>query len=98
MKPEEADAVFAGLILVGLWFFVWPQGEHMGDDSIWKQVRCQRCGALPIENEKALDYCPVCYSVTFGPFAPDYSKLTPHDVRFLEMISRGPTAWVRKEQ
>jgi phage FluMu protein Com len=54
--------------------------------NIWKNVRCQRCGALPIDNGKPTVKCPKCHGIEFGDKAPDYQVLTAADRRFLQSI------------
>jgi Zn finger protein HypA/HybF involved in hydrogenase expression len=53
---------------------------------IWRNVRCQRCGALPIDNGKPTVNCPKCHGSAFGEKAPDYQVLTEADRRFLQSI------------
>jgi RNA polymerase subunit RPABC4/transcription elongation factor Spt4 len=55
-------------------------------ENIWRAIRCQRCGALPIDKGKATVNCPVCKSSELGEHAPDYLTLTDSDQRFLRSI------------
>jgi phage FluMu protein Com len=74
---------FAAIVAIGFWL---ATQERRMDGSIWRNVRCQRCGALPIDKGKATTNCPVCKSSELGEHAPDYQELTDSDRRFLRSV------------
>jgi phage FluMu protein Com len=76
---------FCALLSLGLVFSLTTLETRM-DGSIWRNVRCQRCGAVPIDKGKATVNCPVCKSSELGERAPDYKELTDSDRRFLRGI------------
>jgi RNA polymerase subunit RPABC4/transcription elongation factor Spt4 len=85
---NDADRLVGIIALLGLGLFIATQEKRMSD-SIWRNVRCQRCGALPIDKGKATVNCPVCKSSDLGERAPDYMQLTESDRRWLHSIKIG---------
>jgi phage FluMu protein Com len=81
---DDADRLIglAMILGIGLWFST--REARMGGDSIWQKVRCQRCGALPIDAKgKATVNCPVCKCSDLGQSAPDYATFTAYDRQWL---------------
>jgi RNA polymerase subunit RPABC4/transcription elongation factor Spt4 len=77
---------FCALLSLGLVFSLTTLEFTRMSDSIWRNVRCQRCGALPIDKGKATVNCPVCKSSELGEKPPDYQIPTDSDRRFLRGI------------
>jgi hypothetical protein len=84
----DADRLvgFAAIVALGFWLSTL---ETRMDGSIWRNVRCQRCGAVPIDKGRATVNCPVCKSSDLGERAPDYMQLTESDRRWLHSIKIG---------
>jgi RNA polymerase subunit RPABC4/transcription elongation factor Spt4 len=85
---DDSDRLVGIIALLGLGFFIATQETRMSD-SIWRNVRCQRCGAVPIDKGKATVNCPVCKSSDLGERAPDYMQLTDSDRRLLRSLGIG---------
>jgi RNA polymerase subunit RPABC4/transcription elongation factor Spt4 len=85
---DDTDRLVGLIALFSLGFFLATQETRM-DGSIWRNVRCQRCGAVPIDKGKATANCPVCKSSELGERAPDYMKLTDSDRRWLRSLMIG---------
>lgn len=83
---DDTERLFGFAIILGIGFWLSTLEARM-DGSIWKLVRCQRCGALPIDEQKRVTVnCPVCKHQELGERAPDYAVLTEVDRRFLRSI------------
>jgi hypothetical protein len=80
---------FCALLSLGLVFSLTTLEFTRMDGSIWRNVRCQRCGAVPIDKGRATVNCPVCKSSDLGERAPDYMQLTESDRRWLHSIKIG---------
>jgi DNA-directed RNA polymerase subunit RPC12/RpoP len=84
---EDADRLIGLMALVVLGLFLHTWETQMADDSLWRKVRCQRCGALPIDTQgKATVACPVCFHTELGQHAPDYATPTAADKRWLASL------------
>lgn len=82
---DNVDRLFGLALILGIGFWISTLEARM-DGSIWRQVRCQRCGALPIANGKATTNCPICKHQELGAHAPDYAVLTASDRGFLRSL------------
>lgn len=83
---DDTERLFGLAIILGIGFWLSTLEARM-DGSIWKRVWCQRCGALPIDDQKKVTVnCPMCKHHEFGERAPDYAVLTEVDRGFLRSI------------
>jgi hypothetical protein len=85
---DDTDRLIGLVALFGLGLWIATAWEARMDGSLWKNVRCQRCGALPIDEAKrtATANCPKCLGSEFGEHAPDYTAFTDRDRRFLRSL------------
>jgi DNA-directed RNA polymerase subunit RPC12/RpoP len=84
---EDTDRLIGLAMLVALAICLRVQVMANDDPSIWRKVRCQRCGALPIDTKgKPTAACPVCFHTELGQHAPDYTTPTAADKRWLASL------------
>jgi phage FluMu protein Com len=80
---DDADRLICLAMILGIGLWLSTLEARMGE-NIWRAIRCQRCGALPIDDKgKPTTNCPVCKHGELGERAPDYTTFTAYDRRWL---------------